>query len=807
MAKTHVSLSGQVVTCGADKRACPRGSSAPHFDSLSEGQAWLEQMSKEKNIYNKQAGVFGAENLTPELLTALGVTEWGRYLADPERYPNPITGKVGAVSEDEAAAAEESGEVTPQEDSKSEKPKRKPRKKKEEEPQEKVEEPAVEEVKAQEPTPEPEPAPEPAPEPKPAPESTPEPEPTPEPTKESEPTKAKVEEKQEAKEPPKEEEEPQKPKFTVYREPTARERSIEDLKAHGYDEDFIYRHKQEEYLEGAIEKLKAGKAPSKLEKRAIKDVATAITVTQEYFGGSTKSFEERMNIATMQVMNYKQGGQEGTDQIIARAFDASERGQDFSACLNKVYPVFYEREMEQAMQDFPELKNVPEGERAKYAFAEYANIVGKEAYESSTKRALDPPMLPEYDYFNHVIKGEVGKAKEPKGVSNEDTQAYIEGSNQRWKDALKKPGTYIMLGHSDTEVYRVAKKGEYGAGRWIVNSRNQVVAEIDVYGDIAQRGLGKVDFTNGARIFKSADELKKYASVAATSFDKGAPYSTDAGTLSRYETSGNKGFQRAKKLLYMQEKYNTEVGKRNEMRQAFTAHTINDDPEDVFNKLSKFGLKAPEGYNGLNPSILVGHNTAFVRKQINDGKLAYNPETKELYVPAGKKPLEKMKVYTDLPTATGVKNVMEATSIANAATRAFMRNETRDTALSRASSYLNDRHNPASHRRANWGYEGLPPVKPSGGATGQVVYKATPDSNMKHEAWVIVDANKKLMVKIPQDAGVISRNQTKDPSQVDMPVSEYALTAIQNRYAVKDNSLEFATLDDVTADGEELRLW
>lgn len=463
--------------------------------------------------------------------------------------------------------------------------------------------------------------------------------------------------------------------------------------------------------------------------------------------------------------------------------------------------------MEQAMQDFPELKNVPEGERAKYAFAEYANIVGKEAYESSTKRALDPPMLPEYDYFNHVIKGEVGKAKEPKGVSNEDTQAYIEGSNQRWKDALKKPGTYIMLGHSDTEVYRVAKKGEYGAGRWIVNSRNQVVAEIDVYGDIAQRGLGKVDFTNGARIFKSADELKKYASVAATSFDKGAPYSTDAGTLSRYETSGNKGFQRAKKLLYMQEKYNTEVGKRNEMRQAFTAHTINDDPEDVFNKLSKFGLKAPEGYNGLNPSILVGHNTAFVRKQINDGKLAYNPETKELYVPAGKKPLEKMKVYTDLPTATGVKNVMEATSIANAATRAFMRNETRDTALSRASSYLNDRHNPASHRRANWGYEGLPPVKPSGGATRQVVYKATPDSNMKHEAWVIVDANKKLMVKIPQDAGVISRNQTKDPSQVDMPVSEYALTAIQNRYAVKDNSLEFATLDDVTADGEELRLW
>lgn len=514
-----------------------------------------------------------------------------------------------------------------------------------------------------------------------------------------------------------------------------------------------------------------------------------------------------MNIATMQVMNYKQGGQEGTDQIIARAFDASERGQDFSACLNKVYPVFYEREMEQAMQDFPELKNVPEGERAKYAFAEYANIVGKEAYESSTKRALDPPMLPEYDYFNNVIKGKVGKAKEPKGVSNEDTQAYIAGSNQRWKDALKKPGTYIMLGHSDTEVYRVAKKGEYGEGRWIVNSRNQVVAEIDVLGDIAQRGLGKVDFTNGARIFKSADELKKYASVAATSFDKGAPYSTDAGTLSRYETSGNKGFQRVKKFLYMQEKYNTEVGKRNEMRQAFTAHTINDDPEDVFNKLSKFGMKAPEGYNGLNPNILVGHNTAFVRKQINDGKLAYNPETKELYVPAGKKPLEKMKVYTDLPTATGVKNVMEATSIANAATRAFMRNETRDTALSRASSYLNDRHNPASHRRANWGYEGLPPVKPSGGATGQVVYKATPDSNMKHEAWVIVDADKKLMVKIPQDAGVISRNQTKDPSQVDMPVSEYALTAIQNRYAVKDNSLEFATLDDVTADGEELRLW
>ena len=88
-----------------------------------------------------------------------------------------------------------------------------------------------------------------------------------------------------------------------------------------------------------------------------------------------------------------------------------------------------------------------------------------------------------------------------------------------------------------------------------------------------------------------------------------------------------------------------------------------------------------------------------------------------------------------------------------------------------------------------------------------MVYKATPDSNMKHEAWVIVDADKKLMVKIPQDAGVISRNQTKDPSQVDMPVSEYALTAIQNRYAVKDNSLEFATLDDVTADGEELRLW
>lgn len=393
--------------------------------------------------------------------------------------------------------------------------------------------------------------------------------------------------------------------------------------------------------------------------------------------------------------------------------------------------------------------------------------------------------------------------------TTEEHHQYAAKCDQHWKNTLK-PGAYLMLGHQDAQVYTTQPNGT------ITTPTGQTYGTVDYQTGVLRKTNGEpITYRDNPRIYTNAHDLMRYGTPTG---DPGLTNghletittSADPGYFSKYENTPQ--YPKVKNYLKQIEAAKTERSRRKEE----AARAIADHPniEELYSKIDTTELGQDKGlaverYDAnptpANKRALHGPVTAYLTKEINAGRLKYNPETKTFSTNNPRPDIANMKPDTPLnDLLEGAGTFTEKVSLVNSAKRARAFESARDDVISRAVEPKIGRHNAASHRRRNWN----PEATPQGGSRGQVkdvLISPTENEQGYRDVFVVVDEGK--MARIPQYQGTVSSFNFEDPADVAMPATDYAIQGILDRYAKNDMSLIVEPLADKSQDGTELIVW
>lgn len=393
--------------------------------------------------------------------------------------------------------------------------------------------------------------------------------------------------------------------------------------------------------------------------------------------------------------------------------------------------------------------------------------------------------------------------------TTEEHHQYAAKCDQHWKNTLK-PGAYLMLGHQDAQVYTTQPNGT------ITTPTGQTYGTVDYQTGVLRKTNGEpITYRDNPRIYTNAHDLMRYGTPTG---DPGLTNghletittSADPGYFSKYENTPQ--YPKVKNYLKQIEAAKTERSRRKEE----TARAIADHPniEELYSKIDTTELGQDKGlaverYDAnptpANKRALHGPVTAYLTKEINAGRLKYNPETKTFSTNNPRPDIANMKPDTPLnDLLEGAGTFTEKVSLVNSAKRARAFESARDDVISRAVEPKIGRHNAASHRRRNWN----PEATPQGGSRGQVkdvLISPTENEQGYRDVFVVVDGGK--MARIPQHQGTVSSFNFEDPADVAMPATDYAIQGTLDRYAKNDMSLIVEPLADKSQDGTELIVW
>lgn len=393
--------------------------------------------------------------------------------------------------------------------------------------------------------------------------------------------------------------------------------------------------------------------------------------------------------------------------------------------------------------------------------------------------------------------------------ATEEHHQYAAKCDQHWKNTLK-PGAYLMLGHQDAQVYTTQPNGT------ITTPTGQTYGTVDYQTGVLRKTNGEpITYRDNPRIYTNAHDLMRYGTPTG---DPGLTNghletittSADPGYFSKYENTPQ--YPKVKNYLKQIEAAKTERSRRKEE----TARAIADHPniEELYSKIDTTELGQDKGlaverYDAnptpANKRALHGPVTAYLTKEINAGRLKYNPETKTFSTNNPRPDIANMKPDTPLnDLLEGAGTFTEKVSLVNSAKRARAFESARDDVISRAVEPKIGRHNAASHRRRNWN----PEATPQGGSRGQVkdvLISPTENEQGYRDVFVVVDEGK--MARIPQHQGTVSSFNFEDPHDVAMPATDYAIQGTLDRYAKNDMSLIVEPLADKSQDGTELIVW
>lgn len=393
--------------------------------------------------------------------------------------------------------------------------------------------------------------------------------------------------------------------------------------------------------------------------------------------------------------------------------------------------------------------------------------------------------------------------------TTEEHHQYAAKCDQHWKNTLK-PGAYLMLGHQDAQVYTTQPNGT------ITTPTGQTYGTVDYQTGVLRKTNGEpITYRDNPRIYTNAHDLMRYGTVTG---DPGLTNghletittSADPGYFSKYENTPQ--YPKVKNYLKQIEAAKTERSRRKEE----AARAIADHPniEELYSKIDTTELGQDKGlaverYDAnptpANKRALHGPVTAYLTKEINAGRIKYNPETKTFSTNNPRPDIANMKPDTPLnDLLEGAGTFTEKVSLVNSAKRARAFESARDDVISRAVEPKIGRHNAASHRRRNWN----PEATPQGGSRGQVkdvLISPTENEQGYRDVFVVVDEGK--MARIPQHQGTVSSFNFEDPTDVAMPATDYAIQGTLDRYAKNDLSLIVEPLADKSQDGTELIVW
>lgn len=393
--------------------------------------------------------------------------------------------------------------------------------------------------------------------------------------------------------------------------------------------------------------------------------------------------------------------------------------------------------------------------------------------------------------------------------ATEEHHQYAAKCDQHWKNTLK-PGAYLMLGHQDAQVYTTQPDGT------ITDPTGQTYGTVDYQTGVLRKTNGEpITYRDNPRIYTNAHDLMRYGTPTG---DPGLTNghletittSADPGYFSKYENTPQ--YPKVKNYLKQIEAAKTERSRRKEE----TARALADHPniEELYSKIDTTTLGQDKGlaverYDAdptpANKRTLHIPVTAYLTKEINAGRIKYNPETKTFSTNNPRPDIANMKPDTPLnDLLEGAGTFTEKVSLVNSAKRARAFESARDDVISRAVEPKIGRHNAASHRRRNWN----PEAAPQGGSRGQVkdvLISPTENEQGYRDVFVVVDEGK--MARIPQHQGTVSSFNFEDPSDVAMPATDYAIQGVLDRYAKNDLSLIVEPLADKSQDGTELIVW
>lgn len=393
--------------------------------------------------------------------------------------------------------------------------------------------------------------------------------------------------------------------------------------------------------------------------------------------------------------------------------------------------------------------------------------------------------------------------------ATEEHHQYAAKCDQHWKNTLK-PGAYLMLGHQDAQVYTTQPNGT------ITDPTGQTYGTVDYQTGVLRKTNGEpITYRDNPRIYTNAHDLMRYGTVTG---DPGLTNghletittSADPGYFSKYENTPQ--YPKVKNYLKQIEAAKTERSRRKEE----AARAIADHPniEELYSKIDTTELGQDKGlaverYDAnptpANKRALHGPVAAYLTKEINAGRIKYNPETKTFSTNNPRPDIANMKPNTPLnDLLEGAGTFTEKVSLVNSAKRARAFESARDDVISRAVEPKIGRHNAASHRRRNWN----PEATPQGGSRGQVkdvLISPTENEQGYRDVFVVVDEGK--MARIPQHQGTVSSFNFEDPADVAMPATDYAIQGTLDRYAKNDMSLIVEPLADKSQDGTELIVW
>lgn len=381
------------------------------------------------------------------------------------------------------------------------------------------------------------------------------------------------------------------------------------------------------------------------------------------------------------------------------------------------------------------------------------------------------------------------------------SKAQREEAAEHWKRNFK-PGSHIMMGEMDAEVYTLQPDGRVTTS----TGRNVGYADYKT-GDLrGTDGLALLDHRNGVRLYGSADALIRDAVADGDHVDI-AHKSADPGFLSKYEIDPAYAEPVFKMTKYLDDRDAalTARSKRNE--ETYHAQRATDDPAEMYEKLNKVGLTIPSYEANMHvPNAAEGirnRMSSYIADEIQAGRLQYNQDTKE-FTRSNRPDTAKMEPklnYDEIFDGKG--NLAENVSLMNAVRRTRNIMNAHDSQLADGLAPAVGKYNPAASRRKNWGDT---PISAAKAKDGDILTTNTLNSDDTVSTYVVLDAKNRIVAPVidgrtPVQAQVEGANNAQ--------ASEDAVVNLEKRAKAKDATVYKIQLTEDFKDeqGRVLELW
>lgn len=381
---------------------------------------------------------------------------------------------------------------------------------------------------------------------------------------------------------------------------------------------------------------------------------------------------------------------------------------------------------------------------------------------------------------------------------------YYEKVAKHWRENLK-PGSYVMFGAKDAEVYTVREDGGViapdGGLSGYVDYKTGVFYDTD--------GVPLRHHNGAPRLFKNAEALMENAVAGGNYMRFPAPLSADPGHFSRYELSDSPRVQnklaKIRNFVADKDADYREIAQRKES--IYKATNDKQDTKAQYESLKKLGFKPLAHMERGGKLTKTSEDRAkmemnhFIEQEISAGRMIYADGEYHKNDGASIEELQSRKLDYDAVFDKD-DDVATRVSMVNAVRRAHNIETSYRDPSSYARSKAPTRHEAVAHRRRDWG-DTPSNIPPREAAEDNLLIGEKTKRNGMPIAYLVVDDANRLMVEVPY---TIHESDTES-GKLDAPASNEELDSLKARYLAGDKALTVMAIEDENEYAGKLRVW